>query len=75
MVGTTGGQRVEISSTGEVVHQRLEGDDRIRLLVDELGVTACNPNGPELQSPLFRDHIIGIYHHSQDHIPALGRFW
>ena len=35
-----------------------------------LCVTACNPNGPGLQSPLFRDHIIGIYRHSQDHIPC-----
>ena len=38
VVGTTGGQRVELNSTGGVVHQRLEGNDRIRLLVDELGM-------------------------------------
>ena len=38
VVGTTGGQRVELNSTGGVVHTRLAGDDRIRLLVDELGM-------------------------------------
>ena len=38
MVSTTGGQRVELNGTGGVVHKRLEGDDRIRLLVDELGM-------------------------------------
>jgi hypothetical protein len=38
VVGTTGGQRVELSSAGDVIHKRLEGDDRIRLLVDELGM-------------------------------------
>lgn len=38
VVGTTGGQRVEINSAAGVVRQRLEGDDRIRLLVDELGM-------------------------------------
>jgi hypothetical protein len=38
VVGTTGGQRVELNSAGGVVHKHLEGDDRIRLLVDELGM-------------------------------------
>jgi arylamine N-acetyltransferase len=38
VVSTTGGQRVELNSGGGVVHRRLEGDDRIRLLVDELGM-------------------------------------
>ena len=38
VVSTTGGQRVELNSVGEVVHKCLEGDDRIRLLVDELGM-------------------------------------
>jgi arylamine N-acetyltransferase len=38
IVGTTSGQRVEINSTGGVVQKPLEGDDRIRLLVDELGM-------------------------------------
>jgi N-hydroxyarylamine O-acetyltransferase len=38
VVSTTGGQRVELNSGGGVVHKRLEGDDRIRLLVDELGM-------------------------------------
>jgi arylamine N-acetyltransferase len=38
VVGTTGGQRVELNSAGGVVRTRLEGDDRLRLLVDELGM-------------------------------------
>ena len=38
VVGTTGGQRVELDGAGGVVRKRLEGDDRIRLLVDELGM-------------------------------------
>jgi len=38
VVGTTGGQRVELNGAGGVVYRRLEGDDRIRLLVDELGM-------------------------------------
>ena len=38
VVGTTGGQRVAFDRTGGVVHTRLAGDDRIRLLVDELGM-------------------------------------
>ena len=38
VVGTTGGQRVELNAAGGVVHRRLEGDDRTRLLVDELGM-------------------------------------
>jgi hypothetical protein len=37
IVGASGGQRVEINGTG-VVRQRLEGDGRLRLLVDELGM-------------------------------------
>ena len=37
-VRPTGGQRVELNSAG-VVRRHLEGDDRIRLLVDELGMT------------------------------------
>ena len=38
VVGTTGGQRVELNGAGGVVHTRLAGDDRLRLLVDELGM-------------------------------------
>jgi N-hydroxyarylamine O-acetyltransferase len=38
VVSTTGGQRVERNGTGGVVRRHLEGDDRIRLLVDELGM-------------------------------------
>ena len=38
VVSTTGGQRVELNGTGGVVRRHLEGDDRIRLLVDELGM-------------------------------------
>jgi N-hydroxyarylamine O-acetyltransferase len=38
VVGTTGGQRVELNGAGGVVRKRLEGDDRLRLLVDELGM-------------------------------------
>jgi N-hydroxyarylamine O-acetyltransferase len=38
VVSTTGGQRVELNGTGGVVRNRLEGDDRVRLLVDELGM-------------------------------------
>jgi N-hydroxyarylamine O-acetyltransferase len=38
VVGTTGGQRVELNSAGGVVRTRLEGDGRLRLLVDELGM-------------------------------------
>jgi hypothetical protein len=38
VVSTTGGQRVELNGAGGVVRKRLEGDDRIRLLVDELGM-------------------------------------
>jgi arylamine N-acetyltransferase len=38
VVGTTGGQRVALNSAGGVVSRRLEGDDRLRLLVDELGM-------------------------------------
>ena len=38
IVGATGGQRVEINGTAGVVRQRLAGDDRLRLLVDELGM-------------------------------------
>jgi N-hydroxyarylamine O-acetyltransferase len=38
MVSTTGGQRVELNATGGVIRRHLEGDDRIRLLVDELGM-------------------------------------
>jgi N-hydroxyarylamine O-acetyltransferase len=38
VVGTTGGQRVELNGAGGVVYRRLAGDDRIRLLVDELGM-------------------------------------
>jgi N-hydroxyarylamine O-acetyltransferase len=38
VVSTTGGQRVELNGTGGVVRRQLEGDDRIRLLVDELGM-------------------------------------
>jgi len=38
VVGTTGGQRVELNGAGGVVYRRLEGDDRLRLLVDELGM-------------------------------------
>jgi hypothetical protein len=56
---------IELAQIGAAVMQR---DDRGR--VRPLGVTACNPNGPGRQSPLFRDHIIGIYRHSQDHIPC-----
>jgi N-hydroxyarylamine O-acetyltransferase len=38
VVSTTGGQRVELNGTGGVVRRQLEEDDRIRLLVDELGM-------------------------------------
>jgi N-hydroxyarylamine O-acetyltransferase len=38
VVGTTGGQRVEFNDAGGVSRKRLEGDERIRLLVDELGI-------------------------------------
>jgi N-hydroxyarylamine O-acetyltransferase len=38
VVSTTGGQRVELNGTGGVVRRHLKGDDRIRLLVDELGM-------------------------------------
>jgi hypothetical protein len=38
VVGTTGGRRVELTSAGGVVSRRLEGDDRIRLFVDEWGM-------------------------------------
>jgi N-hydroxyarylamine O-acetyltransferase len=38
VVGTALGQRVEFNNTGGVAHKCLEGDDRIRLLVDELGM-------------------------------------
>jgi N-hydroxyarylamine O-acetyltransferase len=38
VVGATGGQRVALDSTGGVLRQPLTGDDRIRLLVDELGM-------------------------------------
>lgn len=38
VVGVAHGQRVELNGEGGVVHKRLEGDDRIRLLVDELGM-------------------------------------
>jgi len=33
-----------------------------------LGVTACNPNAPGLQSSCSRDHIKCLYHPCQDHI-------
>jgi hypothetical protein len=38
VVGVARGQRVELNSAGGVIQKRLEGDDRIRLLVDELGM-------------------------------------
>src|SRR3989442_973431 len=38
VVGTTSGQRVELNGAGVVVHTRLAGDDRLRLLCDELGM-------------------------------------
>lgn len=38
VVGTARGQRVEFDGSGGVVQKRLEGDDRMRLLVDELGM-------------------------------------
>lgn len=37
-MGTTGGRRVELTSAGGVVSRRLEGDDHIRLFVDEWGM-------------------------------------
>src|SRR5712692_4374608 len=46
--------------------------DLIALLDDlkerGVGVTACNPNQPGLQSPRFQDHINCIYRPAQDHI-------
>ena len=45
VVSTTGGQRVELNGTGGVVRRHLEGDDRIRLLVDELGMQRRSSNG------------------------------
>jgi arylamine N-acetyltransferase len=38
VVGVARGQGVELNSAGGVIQKRLEGDDRIRLLVDELGM-------------------------------------
>lgn len=38
VVGVGCGQRVELNAAGEVVQTPLAGDDRIRLLVDELGM-------------------------------------
>jgi N-hydroxyarylamine O-acetyltransferase len=38
VVGVANGQRVEFNSAEGVAQKRLEGDDRIRLLVDELGM-------------------------------------
>jgi len=38
VVGTTSGQRVELNDAGGVSQKRLAGDERIRLLVDELGM-------------------------------------
>jgi N-hydroxyarylamine O-acetyltransferase len=38
VVGTAGGQRVEFNGVAGVVQKPLEGDDRIRILVDELGM-------------------------------------
>jgi N-hydroxyarylamine O-acetyltransferase len=38
VVGTTSGQRVEFNSAEGVVQKPLDGDNRIRLLVDELGM-------------------------------------
>ena len=50
VVGTTGGQRVEINGTAGVVRQRLEGDDRIRLLERfSLQFTISHPRTTQLQ--------------------------
>ena len=38
VVGVARGQRVELASTGGVGHTPLAGDDRLRVLVDELGM-------------------------------------
>lgn len=39
MLGIARGQRVELTGTGEIVQRRLEGNDRIRILVEELGIS------------------------------------
>jgi arylamine N-acetyltransferase len=51
VVGTACGQRVEFDSAGGVVHKRLEGDDRIRLLVDELGMNEAIVRRLPLDTP------------------------
>ena len=38
MVGVVRSQRVAFDSAGGVSHTLLEGDDRLRVLVDELGM-------------------------------------
>lgn len=38
VVGVGCGQRVELNAAGEVVQKHLEGDERLRLLVDDLGM-------------------------------------
>lgn len=51
VLGIAGGQRVELNSAGGVTHKRLVRDDRIRLLVDELGMQEAIVHRLPLDTP------------------------
>lgn len=51
VLGTASGQRVELNGAGGVIHKRLAGDDRIRFLVDELGMQEAIVHQLPLDTP------------------------